>query len=166
MFCRNSVRWLYRLEHGYTWDSGYPVQETYVFYDSNGEIRLIIEPDGRISVTRGYAWNGTSPKVCFFDILLGTPDGVVHADTGRPKTYFASMVHDALYQFLREGSPYSRRDADRFFIMLMRESEFGPAPLYWLAVRFFGRLGWRGKQVRRHWKGSSVLLKDLEPATE
>ncbi len=64
----------------------------------------------------------------------------MNARTGRPKTYFASMIHDALYQFLAQGLPYSRGEADRFFLRLMAESEFAPRYIYWFAVRVAGWL--------------------------
>jgi len=105
MSWRTAVRWLYRLDSNYTWESRRPVPEDLVFLDRKGKLRLIIETDGQITVTRGYAWNGCSPKFCFLDLLLGTPEGVVHHHTGRPKTYYASMVHDALYQFLHNDAP-------------------------------------------------------------
>ncbi len=94
--CRNGVKWLYKLERNYSWESRHAVPEDYVFTDQTGVVRLIIERDGRVTVTRDYAWNGCSPKLCVWDVLFGTPDGVVHAHTGRPKTYYASLVHDAL----------------------------------------------------------------------
>jgi hypothetical protein len=137
--CRNSVRWLYRLERAYTWRGGPPIQSEQLFFDRKGRLRLVMRTDGTITITAGYSWNGCSPKFCLFDLVLGTPDGVVHARTGRPKTYFASMIHDALYQFLPAGLPLSRREADRIFLRLMEESEFGPRRIYWLAVR---ALGW------------------------
>lgn len=96
MFCRNSVKWLYRAGRNFSWESGYTIREDRIFFDSSGKVRLVLEKGGRITVTRGYAWNGCTPKMCFLDLLIGTPDGVVHAVTGRPKTYYASMVHDAL----------------------------------------------------------------------
>jgi len=163
MLCKDSVRWLYRAEASFTWDSGIAVPADQVFLDSAGKVRLIIETTGRMTVTRGYAWNGCSPKVCFLDLLLGTPDGVVYAATGRPKTYFASMVHDALYQFLRAGSPITRSQADRCFLRLMAVSEFSPRHIYWLAVRALGWLVWHGKRIKRKWQGSNRLVGDLLP---
>jgi hypothetical protein len=159
--CRNGVSWLYRAEKSFIWDSGLEVDEDRVFLDAAGKVRLIIETTGRITVTRGYSWNGCSPKVCVFDFLLGTPDGVVHKNTGRPKTYFASMVHDALYQFLKTDSPIGRKQADDCFLRLMEDSDFSPRYLYWAAVRIFGRLVWRGKQMRRGWQGRSLPVAAL-----
>lgn len=159
--CKNSVSWIYRSDANYSWESGFAVDDDLLFYDRSGRIRLVIEKGGRITVTKDYAWNGCSPKVCLFDLSWGTPDGVVHALTGRPKTYFASMVHDALYQFLEAGSPLSRGQADQAFLRLMAASEFSPRYLYWLAVRLFGWLVWRGKKARRKWQGTSASTSDF-----
>ena len=160
MFCSKAARWLYRADRNFAWDSGITVPQDQAFLDATGTIRLIIETNGRMTVTRGYAWNGCSPKVCFFDLLIGTPDGVIDPDTRRPKTYFASMVHDALYQFLRAESPISRRQADHCFLRLMAESHFKPRYVYWIAVRLLGWLVWRGKQVKRQWGGRRLLIAD------
>jgi hypothetical protein len=61
--------------------------------------------------------------------------------TDKPKTYYASLVHDALYQFLpemNESNCITRRDADDFFRRILIEYEFAPNWIYWLAVRTFG----------------------------
>jgi hypothetical protein len=158
MKCRNSVKWKYRSENNFSWESGLDIAEDRFFLDDSGTVRLIIEAGGLITVTGGYSWNGCSPKFCLFDLLIGTPDGVVHVDTGRPKTYFASMIHDALYQFLRVNSPVSRGMADRCFLHLMAESEFSLRYLYWFAVRAFGWLFWRATKAKRQWQGSGEKL--------
>ncbi len=160
MWCTHSVRWLYRLDCNFEWDSGHRVPENLVFRDKKGMVRLIIKKSGIITVTRGFAWNGCSPKFCIFDILVGTPEGTVHAVTGRPKTYYASLVHDALYQFLPDGLPIRRRDADRFFLALLAVSEFAPRRIYWLAVRIIGGVIWRA--TRRHRKNHGELQKFSE----
>ena len=154
MACETGVPWLYKLDANYTWGSGHPVPHDLVFRDEGGNVRLIIESDGRITVTRGYAWNGCSPKLCIFDVLVGTPEGVVHREMQVPKTYHASLVHDALYQFLPDGLPLQRRHADRFFRRLLDEADFGPAWIYWLAVRVFGGLVRRATRAKRRWRGS------------
>jgi hypothetical protein len=158
MLCKDSVAWLYRLERTFTWDSGHHVPKDLVFRDKDGAVRVVVETSGRITVMRGYAWNGCSPKVCLFDILIGTPDGVVYARTGKPKTYYASLVHDALYQFLLLDDSIKRRHADGFFLRLLGESAFAPRHLYWLAVRAFGWLVWLGKKRARRWAGSREAL--------
>lgn len=165
MWCRKTVRWLYKLDKNFTWDSHHPVPEDLVFRDKTGRVRLIIEETGGITVTGGYAWNGCSPKFCFFDLLLGTPEGVVHVDTQKPKTYYASLVHDALYQFLPDGLPLKRRHADAFFLRLLKESDFAFGRVYWLAVRLFGGLVRQGTSLKREWKGTRQRVAELLPSS-
>lgn len=151
--CKNSVSWLYRLDEHHPWKCGLTFDRDYVYYDAKKEkVRLIIEAEGWITVMKGYSWNGCSPKFCLFDLNIGTPDGVVHKCTGRPKTYYASLVHDALYQFLREKCPVSRRQADAFFLQLMKDDDFCLRHIYWLGVRLFGWIVWAGKKSKRKWK--------------
>jgi hypothetical protein len=153
------VRWLYKLElEDFTWASGHAVPFPMEFLDQGDKLRLQIDGDGTLTVKKGYAWDGCTPKLCFFDILFGTPDGVVHRDSGRPKTYYASLVHDALYQFLPEipaVAQLTRRDADDFFLRIMEQYDFAPRRLYWLAVRLFGGLALRVRRdVTRRTRGT------------
>jgi hypothetical protein len=131
---------MFRIGHGYSWQSPFRLDRDWAFQDKQGKTRLVISAEGRITVTRGYAWDGCTPKTCLLDIVIGTPDGVVFLPTGQPKTYYASLVHDALYQFLPDGLPLTRAQADRCFLLLMTESAFAPRHLYYLAVRAFGWL--------------------------
>src|SRR5439155_971821 len=94
--CKNSEPWVFTLPEDFSWDSGFTVPGEWEFRDKTGAVRLILRRSGRITVTRRYAWDGCSPKVCVFDILLGTPDGVVDSTTKQPKTYYASLVHDTV----------------------------------------------------------------------
>ena len=161
MYSKNSVRWLYKLEKSFTWVSNHRVAEELVFKDKTGVVRLIIEPTGEITVTRGYAWNGCSPKGCIFDLLFGTPEGVVHVRTEKPKTYYASLIHDALYQFLPEGLPVKRADVDGFFLRLMEESDFAPRWIYWFCVGLFGGIIWRATRAKRKNQGVRQRVADL-----
>ena len=163
IFSRNAVTWVYQADEHFSWNSEVPVGRDHYFRDQGGTVRLIIGSEGRITVTRGYAWNGCTPKIVVLDQLIGTPDGAVHKSTGRPKTYFATMVHDALYQFLRAESPYSRRQADRFFLQLMGESEFVLRHVYWIAVRALGWISWSGKRIARNWRGVGVVVEGTAP---
>lgn len=71
MFCSNNVKWLYRLEKNFSWESELDIAEDQAFKDITGKVRLLLERGGRITVMRGYAWNGCSPKFCMFDFLRG-----------------------------------------------------------------------------------------------
>jgi hypothetical protein len=164
MKCKNTVKWLYRNKENYKCKANFTVDKDYVFRDKKGKIRLIIEDDGYLTVMKGYTWNGCSPKICILDILIGTPDGAVYAPTGKPKTYYASMVHDALYQFLDAKAPITREQADQCFLELMKKSEFILHGIYWLAVRLFGHLFWHGKRKVRQWRGEAISVQSLHGA--
>ena len=165
MKCKNTVKWLYRNEENFKWKGDFTVDKDYVFRDKKGKIRLLIDSDGQLTVMKGYSWDGCSPKICILDILIGTPDGAVYAPTGKPKTYYASMVHDALYQFLDSQAPITRKQADRCFDKLMQESEFILHGIYWLAVRLFGHFFWQRKRKIRQWRGEAVSIQSLQRAS-
>jgi hypothetical protein len=107
---------------------------------------LQIDPDGVITVNGanegGYAWDGCSPKANFLHFIWGTPDGKLDYRTERPMTYYASMIHDALYQYKKE-IPISRVEADLLFMKLLRDARFMWWWLYGFAVivggMFYGR---------------------------
>ena len=146
MSCKHAARWMYRLGHSYSWQSPYHLDRDWAFQDKKGRTRLVITAEGMISVTRGYAWDGCTPKMCLFDLVIGTPDGVVFLETGQPKTYYASLVHDALYQFLPDRPPLTRAQADQCFLLLMAESKFTLRYVYYWAVRAFG---WLARPITR-----------------
>ena len=137
---QQAAKWLYRLDHGYSWQSPFRLLPRLGVPGRQGRTRLVLTTEGVIRVVAGYAWDGCTPKTCFLDVVIGTPDGVVYVGTGRPKTYYASLVHDALYQFLPDGLPLTRVQVDRCFLQLMTESQFAPRHLYYWAVRAFGWL--------------------------
>lgn len=132
--------WIYRLPRSHSWQSPYRFERDWAFQDKKGRTRLVISSGGVLTVTRGYAWDGCTPKFYLIDLVFGIPDGVVFLSTGRPKTYYASLFHDALYQFIPDGLPMSRAQADRCFLLLMTESEFALRHVYYGAVRSFGWL--------------------------
>jgi len=115
-----------------------------------------ISPDGKIIIKGthvqengkgGYAWDGCSPKFAVLDIVIGTPDGVVDETTEKPKTYNASMVHDALYQFAHQAK-IKRSESDKLF--LKRLKGFKLKYIYYIAVRIFGWIAFKKKQANKH----------------
>lgn len=104
---------------------------------------LKISPDGKIHINgscyNGYAWDGCTPKWEFLDFTMGTPDGRLDYLTLKPMTYYASMVHDILYQHKAE-IPISRLTADKLFYKLLKESGFMWAGFYYAMVRIAGGL--------------------------
>ncbi len=154
MFCIDEVKWVFCLEEDFNYNSGIPIPQKCIFRDKEGIIRLIIDRDGKLTVKKGYAWNGCSPKIRLFDLQIGTPDGVVHKDTGKPKTYYATCIHDSLYQFMQEIAPISRADVDRMFLELMKDTKFIFAHVYWFFVRLLGWIVWRTRKRTRDLHGT------------
>jgi hypothetical protein len=123
---------------------------------------MAITDAGSLTVKDGYAWNGCSPKVSIVGMVFGTPEGVFPDKTEKdlitdalsalnydglewhePRTYWASLVHDSLYQLSElHAANMSRRTADVVFLDLLKACRFPRARLYYLAVRIFGGLFW------------------------
>jgi hypothetical protein len=99
----------------------------------NGELKI------KGTMSRGYAWDGCSPKKNFLNFTFGTPDGKMDYLTEKPITYYASMVHDVIYQY-KGLVPISRKTADKLFYKILKEAGFIWAWLYYFAVRVAGGL--------------------------
>jgi len=92
-----ALKWIFVLDDDYAWSSGMTFAEDYAYEDGKGKRRLEIKKNGEIRVLKGYAWDGCTPKFSLWDICIGTPDGVPNSATKKPKAYYASLLHDALY---------------------------------------------------------------------
>lgn len=121
----------------------YKLDEAYLyqlpFSAPNATVRegWVVIINGQLAIANGYAWDGASSG------LPWTPKKWI-----RP-----SLVHDALYQFIREGQlPMERReDADMVFYQLMRENQVNVIVAFtaYLAVRVFGNYCLRkGKKTK------------------
>ena len=116
-----------------SYKSGYKFKLVYTSY-----IRTSIRPvkglavnnwvylaeDGTVTINDGYAWDGASGAIDTKSIMR------------------ASLVHDALYQMIREGLPIVRKEADKEFYRIMREDGMWwirAQYIYW-AVRLFGKV--------------------------
>ncbi|MHB9070468.1 MAG: hypothetical protein ACYC54_08860 [Sedimentisphaerales bacterium] len=100
-----------------------------------------LTPDGILTVFAGYAWDGAS----------GIPDSKI--------TRTASLIHDALYQLIREGllsREKYRIVADNIFrdICIARGGNKTIAGIYWQGLRWFGE------------KATYPVKNDLEPVIE
>ena len=159
-----SVRWIYELDADYEFNVrkylASEITQAMSFRDRTGSERLVIYPDGRALIRAHYAWDGCTPKFAVFDIAFGTPDGVPNERTRKPKTYYASLVHDVLYQFIDVHLPIARRDADEAFFDLLVRDSFAPRYVYWSAVRLFGGLSRQITRRKRRYAGRRVLLTD------
>jgi Protein of unknown function (DUF1353) len=157
-----AVKWIFELQSNYEVNlrdfAAVDISEHCVFEDSKGVIRLELFPAGRAVVKGGYAWDGCTPKFSVFDIVVGVPDGVPNRTTRKPKAYYASLMHDVLYQFLDAGSPVSRAKADKVFLGILARDAFAPGWIYYAAVRVFGGLTRLIARRVRRYAGRRVVL--------
>jgi len=111
-----------------------------------------LDKDGTVTVKgshkKGYAWDGCSPKFKFRDVcLIGIPDAVLNWKTKKPKTYYASMIHDVFYQFSYAVKSFvSRKEVDLLFYDILKENNFRLAKVYYGAVRLLGWMFWGKKR--------------------
>jgi len=159
---RSAAAWVFELEADYTynirphlppgWNRGC------AFMEKGGRRLLEIQPNGDARVPAGYGWDGCTPKIVVFDIVIGAPDGIPNRLTHKPKAYYASLLHDVLYQFLDCGLPLTRAQVDRIFLEILTRDGFAPRWLYYALVRIFGG----GFRLFTRWKrgqiGSCVML--------
>jgi hypothetical protein len=157
-----SLDWIYVLDEDFTYqppdELRFQYPTGYAFQDRLGVRRLVLHPDGRITVLKGYAWDGCTPKFALWDIVIGIPDGMPHPETQKPKAYHASLVHDALYQFLDADLPLTRKTVDLMFLDLLTRHEFAPRRIYYRAVRIFGGLFRRFTRWKRGYRGQRLAL--------
>lgn len=127
----------------------FTIMEDFVYPDTGWILKepfeaqwLKISKKGCITVkanVTGYAWDGCTPKWSFLGLaVIGTPDGHIDYRTGKPYTYYASMVHDALYQYL-DSVPVTKAQVDKLFLKML--GDFRLRNLYYFCVKRFGGLG-------------------------
>ena len=157
-----AVRWIFVLDADYLYDLRHHLPSNWsdgcAFVDRKGHRRLEIHPDGNARVLASYAWDGCTPKFSLFDIVFGTPDGIPNQVTKKPKAYYASLMHDVLYQFLDADLPLSRAQADRVFLEILTRDRFAPRPIYYAAVRAFGGAFRRFTRWKRSYAGKRIAL--------
>lgn len=157
-----SVKWVYELDQDYSINVakqlGAALTAPCAFLDRSGRRWLELRPDGTLKVLAPYAWDGCTPKFAVLDIVIGTPDGIPNSTTRKPKAYFASLVHDALYQFMDAGLPLSRQQADHIFLDILARDAFAPRWIYFAAVRAFGELSRRITRRKRTYSGRRIEL--------
>jgi hypothetical protein len=115
------------------------------FCDGSGRVWAKIE-DGILYISKGYAWNGCSPKRKVLGVWLGTPD--------HPSNVHASLVHDVLFQFSATKHFYlTFEQVNGLFRSLMRKDRFQFSEMYYQAVMGFGLDFWQ-KDKTVHSKAS------------
>ncbi len=100
---------------------------------------LKISEDGVITVKAnktGYAWDGCTPKFSLLNLfILGVPDGHIDYRTMKPFTYYASLIHDVLYQYLNT-IPVTKKDVDLLFLNML--GDFKLRKIYYYTVSILG----------------------------
>ena len=103
---------------------------------------LEISEKGKIKVKaneHGYSWDGCTPKWSFLNLMIiGVPDGHINYRTMKPYTYYASLVHDALYQYL-DTVPVPKEKIDLLFLKML--GDFKLRYPYYFATKYFGGMG-------------------------
>ena len=136
------IKKVFKLDHDITlsvpfWQDRVTVKKPMHFY-RNGKKYMTIRNNGLIDIYKGYTWDGCSPKFRIFGKKIGTYDGPYGSD-GHRKCYFASLLHDCLYEALHHPRrPFVRKDADRAFHQLMKAADYKFAIFYYMFVRIFG----------------------------
>ena len=112
---------------------------------------MFIEHDGSLLIKKGYSWNGVSGRIIWQgpkmeNIEYWMPKITEDSDY-YSQTVPATLVHDAFYQFLEDisekcGFPIKgvRKYADLCFLMILNTCNFKLAKVYYIAVRWLGRI--------------------------
>lgn len=102
---------------------------------------------GRLRIERDYAWDGCSPAWRLpGGIWLGVPDGPLGTD-GRPVSWQATLVHDAICQFRPDIEGLAKVATVRLFQRLLATAS-APQWMVWLypaAVDALGPQAWAGR---------------------
>jgi hypothetical protein len=157
-----ALKWVFILDTDYTINAKAHLRKDFTtgcaFEDRKGQRRLEVYPDGTVKVLASYSWDGCTPKYAIWDIAVGTPDGIPNHKTKKPKAYYASLLHDALYQFLDADLPFSRASVDRIFLEILTRDDFGPRGIYYAVVRFCGGVFRHFTRWKRSYRGRKVPL--------
>lgn len=111
MLYKKRRRYKYNLHEEVVYDTG-------IKPDAPADLGLVtLDADGRLTIRPGYAWDGPSGPTI---------------DT--PSFMRGSLVHDALYQLLREGKlpQHRRKAADRILSDICREDGMSKLRAAWV----------------------------------
>ena len=140
-----TIPYKFKIKQDFTYQTQWALDEPYIAE------WLEISVDGLVTVKAnqtGFAWDGCTPKWSFFHLfIIGTPDGHIDIRTMKPFTYFASMVHDVLYQYL-DTIPIRKADVDLLFLEML--GDFKPRRLYYFAVKYGGGRGIKQLGIKQY----------------
>jgi hypothetical protein len=124
---RSLHRYKYQLMEEYTYATGFSMEQTV----RTGQDYIVLQQDGMLTLKKGYAWDGPSgPTVDTKNFMR------------------ASLVHDALYQLMREDlvgngdgvRKQFREDADKLLRRMVRKDGMSWPRWVWVyqGLRLFG----------------------------
>lgn len=132
----NKKAWRYQIDYLFDYRSELLLGVTF-------ENNWVTIGDGVITIKQGYAWDGCSPA-WYLPVVgwMGAPDGPVDSE-GRPQSYYATLVHDALCQFRTELLIPKKVTVDLFKELLLRGGfPQWRANLYSKVVNLLGPQNW------------------------
>lgn len=133
----------FKIFEDYIYESGWELDSTF------NSKWLEISTSGQIKVKAnesGYSWDGCTPKWSILNLfILGIPDGHIDYRTMKPYTCYASLVHDALYQYL-DTVPVSKEKIDLLFLKML--GDFKLRKFYYFMVKHFGGRGVKQSGLR------------------
>ncbi len=135
---KGNFPYIFRIKEDYPcpYETGWVLKESFIAE------WLEISTTGDVKVKAnagGYAWDGCTPKWSVLNLfVIGTPDGHIDHRTMKPYTYRASLVHDALYQYL-DTVPVTKAQIDIVFLKML--GDFRLRKIYYFFVKHFGGRG-------------------------
>lgn len=133
---KGNFPYIFTIHEDYSYPTGWKLETP---FDSEW---LTISTSGRVTVKaneNGYSWDGCTPKWSVLNLfIIGVPDGHVDYRTGQPYTYYASLVHDALYQYL-DTVPVPKAKIDLLFLKML--GDFRLRKIYYFFVKHVGGRG-------------------------
>ena len=104
------------------------------FLDKSGVTWATIE-NNVLHISKGYAWDGCTPKRKIAGLWIGTPDTY--------QNVHASLVHDVLFQFSATTRFwFTFEQVNEIFYLLLQKDNFPAAWFYYKAVMTFGMPFW------------------------
>ena len=123
--------WIYKLKEDFHCKSTTNILQNISFECEWGNIR-----DGVLTIYKGYAWDGCTPKYKLFGkYYIGVWDG--WDVNGKPACYYASLVHDFICQY-GDILPITKKQSVQVFDSLLKETNWPFRKLYVKAVDLFG----------------------------
>jgi len=112
------------------------------FYKKNKIVGHI--KNGILTIFKGFAWDGCTPKIRIFGEIIGVPDF--------KETYIASAVHDFLIKY-SDQHQLSREDIDNIFEYILTQEKFALTFIYANSVHLYRKYKYIYESIHIQGKG-------------